>query len=223
MDSGSGLPTPSLQYHFCASSPSTAAPTSLIPGFQMQIDQLRPYSRGSVSLASANPDAPPIAQFNYFSDRRDLDELVDGFRQATDVLHQTAFDKYRGAAALPGGFGPDPRAASDDELRNWIQHNSGTDYHPCGTCRMGGREDDHMAVVDEKMRVRGVDNLHVIDASVMPRIVSGNLNAPVQMIAMKAADILMGRKRMKAERPAFHFDGKCVRGVGERERSADER
>ena len=172
----------------------------------MQIDQLRPHSRGSVTLRSADPDAAPRAQFNYFSDPRDLDELVDGFKAATEVLHQPAFDRYRGSPALPGGFGPDPRAASDAELKGWIQQNSGTDYHPCGTCRMGGRDDDHLAVVDAEMRVRGVDNLRVVDASVMPRIVSGNLNAPTQMIAMKAADMMLGRPQRPAERPAFHFD-----------------
>ena len=200
------LDAPNVQYHFCPvfSHYDQHNALSLFPGFQMQIDQLRPFSRGSVALRSNNPHDAPKSQFNYFQDPRDVVELVEGLERATELLHQPAFDKYRGPCGLPDEF--DPRTASAKELEQWVTHNSGTDYHPCGTCRMGQEEGDEGAVVNAELEVIGVDGLHVVDASVMPNIVSGNLNAPVQMIAMKAADLLLGKERLVPERLKYHFD-----------------
>ena len=100
-----------------------------------------------------------------------------------DLLTQPAFDEFRGDRIEPA-----PDLNSDNELQAWVRAYATTDYHPCGTCRMGS---DDMAVVDAQMQVRGIDNLRVIDASVMPDIVSGNLNAPTQMIAERATDYLL--------------------------------
>ena len=108
---------------------------------------------------------------------------------------------------MPSSF--DPRSCTNEELDNWIRNNSGTDYHPCGTCRMGGVLTDVNAVVDNELKVIGVQNLRVVDASIMPNIVSGNLNAPVQMIAMKAADIILGNKQLEIlekDMPKYHSD-----------------
>eukprot|EP00937_MAST-01D_sp_MAST-1D-sp2_P006751 g6751.t1 len=212
------LSHPNLQYHF---TPVVAAyrgggALELSPGFQIQVDQLRPRSRGAVTLRSADPRAAPRALFNYLSDPRDLAELVDAYRTAHDLLRQPSFDTFRGPLALPAG-GCDPR--SDEEIGAFVRATLGTDYHPCGTCRMGGDGarggadgsdgdgDGDGVVVDGELRVRGVEGLRVVDASVFPQIVSGNLNAPTQMLALKAASYIRGVAQLPPERPRYHFDG----------------
>tara|TARA_B100000780_G_scaffold273088_1_gene236166 strand:+ start:40 stop:1863 length:1824 start_codon:yes stop_codon:yes gene_type:complete len=204
------LDAPNLQYHFCpVLSEYEGEKITLQPGFQMQIDQLRPFSRGAVTLRSSNPNDAPKSTFNYFQDERDINELSDGLIKATELLHQPSFDKYRGQPGMPSTF--DPRTGTKQEIHEWIRNNSGTDYHPCGTCRMGGDENDLDAVVDSELKVKGIQNLRIVDASVMPNIVSGNLNAPVQMIAMKAADMILGREEMEIldeNMPKYHFDEK---------------
>ena len=197
------LSHPNLQYHFTPvhAKYDGGGRLQLVPGFQMQIDQLRPHSRGAVRLQSADPRDDPLALFNYLEDDRDVAELVDGFRTAQDLLRQPAFDPFRGPLALPSA-----ELQSDAEVEAFVRASSGTDYHPCGTCRMGGDESDEGVVVDGQLRVRGVTGLHVVDASVMPDIVSGNLNAPTQMIALKAADFIRGVEQLPPQRPQFSFD-----------------
>ena len=199
------LPHPNLQYHF---TPVYAkyrgeSDLQLLPGFQMQVDQLRPHSRGAVRLSSSDPLAAPSSRFNYFEDDRDLAQMVDGYRTAQALLQQPAFDAFRAGIALP-----EVDLKSDREVEAFVRATSGTDYHPAGTCRMGGdgAEDGEGVVVDGRLRVRGVEGLHVVDASVMPDIVSGNLNAPTQMIALKAAGFITGKEKLPAERPQYHFD-----------------
>eukprot|EP00944_MAST-04C_sp_MAST-4C-sp1_P000749 g749.t1 len=198
----SNLDAPNLQYHFCpVFSSYSGRELNLYPGFQIQVDQLRPHSRGSVHLRSPRPTDNPVVQFNYLSDDRDVAELVDGFKTAQELLSQPAFDKFRGSRGIPSN-----KISSDAEIEHFVRTNSGTDYHPCGTCKMSGDEDDELAVVDSTLRVRGLEKLHIADASVIPNIVSGNLNAPVQMIAMKAADMLLKRTPSVQKRPKFHFE-----------------
>ena len=114
-----------------------------------------------------------------------------------DLLIQPAFDQFRGQRITPA-----PAMTSHTDLEAYVRATATTDYHPCGTCRMG---DDEYAVVDQEMRVRGIDGLRVVDASVMPNIVSGNLNAPTQMIAERAADYILGKPQLPAEKAKFHF------------------
>eukprot|EP00940_MAST-03C_sp_MAST-3C-sp2_P002812 g2812.t1 len=173
----------------------------MLPGFQMQIDQLRPRSRGHVRLRSRDPFAAPASQFNYLSDDRDVKELVDGYKTALDLLSQPALSVFRGDIGLPNS----PLKTNDD-IEAFVRSTSGTDYHPCGTCRMGGNENDPEVVVDEQLRVRDLEGLRVVDASVMPQIVSGNLNAPTQMIALKAADMILGKPAMVPETPTMYSD-----------------
>lgn len=195
----SGFPHPNLQYHFGAVWPEYhGRDIRLHQAWTMSADQLRPYSRGQVLLASDNPGDAPIARFNYLSDRRDLVELRDGVRRMEEIFSQRAFDDFRGRRILPS---PDVR--SDDDLEAFVRATANTDYHPCGTCRMGT---DAMAVVDGEMRVHGIGKLRVVDASVMPDLVSGNLNAPTQMIAARAADFILGNAPLPPFRPSFHFD-----------------
>ena len=114
-----------------------------------------------------------------------------------DLLIQPAFDQFRGQRITPT-----PTMTSDTDLEAYVRATATTDYHPCGTCRMG---DDEYAVVDQEMQVRGIDGLRVVDASVMPNIVSGNLNVPTQMIAERAADYILGTPQLPAEKAKFHF------------------
>jgi choline dehydrogenase len=120
--------------------------------------------------------------------------LRDGFKMAREIFRQKAFDPYRGEEFQPG-----PQVQSDAEIDTYHRAAAESIYHPVGTCKMGQEE---MAVVDEALRVRGLEGLRVADASIMPRLVSGNTNAPTIMIAEKAADMILGRAAMTAPQVA---------------------
>lgn len=197
--STANLPHPNIQYHFALVWPEYEGRSiRLHQAWTMTVDQLRPFSRGDVLLKSADPAQSPMAKFNYLSDPRDLRELMDGLRRAEELFQQRSFDDFRGPRIRPG-----PRVKTDEELAEHVRDNASTDYHPCGTCRMGN---DDMAVVDEILRVRGVGGLRVVDASVMPDVVSGNLNAPTLMIADRASDFILERPSLAPFRPRYHFD-----------------
>ena len=189
---------PNLQYHFTpVYSEFEGTQIKLFQGYQLNCDQLRPQSRGAVTLRSANPADSPRARFNYLGERYDVFEMIEAFRVMQTLMHQPAFDEFRGAR-----INPSPDVTSDAAIEAWIRQTISTDYHPCGTCRMGEGDD---SVVDGDLKVHGIEGLRVIDASVMPEIVSGNLNAPTQMIAEKAADVILGAAPMAAEHPLYHF------------------
>lgn len=141
-----------------------------------------PESRGSIALRSSNPLDPPAIRANYLSTERDLRVLTEGARQCRAIAHSRAMRPYRGEELHPGS-----NVISDTAMASFIQAEAQTLYHPVGTCKMGT---DSMAVVDPRLRVRGIDGLRVVDASVMPRIIAGNTNAPTMMIAEKAADMI---------------------------------
>jgi choline dehydrogenase len=145
---------------------------------------MRATSVGDIRLRSARPTDHPLLQPNYLSTEQDRLEMRDAVKRARDVFAQAAFDPYRGEEIQPGRNGQ-----TDAEIDAFVRARADSAYHPCGTCRMGT---DPTAVVDGSLRVRGLDGLRVVDASIMPDIVSGNLNAPVIMIAEKAADIIRG-------------------------------
>ncbi len=189
---------PNLQYHFTpVYSEWQGWKIRLVQGYVLTCDQLRPKSRGEVKLRSADPRDRPASHFNYLSHPDDTKELVEALKVMQDLLTQPAFDEFRGERICPA-----PQVQSDRELEAWVRAYSSTDYHPSGTCRMGH---DDLAVVDGELRVRGVDQLRVVDASVMPDIVSGNLNAPTQMIGERAADYILGKSQLPAEQARFHF------------------
>lgn len=154
-------------------------------GFYAHINCVRPESRGSVRLASGDPVAPPLIDQNYLDDPRDLHVTRRGIEIAREVFAQRAFDPFRGEELEPG-----PGVVSDADLEAFIRAKADADYHSVGTARMGR---DALAVVDERLRVHGVEGLRVVDASVMPRIVGANTNMAVVMIAEKAADLILGR------------------------------
>ena len=152
-------------------------------GYSLHVTLLRPRSRGAVFLTSADPQAPLRIDPRYFSDPEDMQILVDGTRRALQVMQAAPLDPYRGAMLYPFD------ANDADALRAAIQRSADTEYHPCGTCRMGPAADP-MSVVGADLRVHGLQGLRVADASIMPELVSGNTNAPTIMIAERAVDLL---------------------------------
>lgn len=143
---------------------------------------ITPESRGEISLRSTNPLAPPAIRANYLSTEADMRVVVHGVRLSRELAHSKAFEAYRGAELHPG-----TNAQTDPEIAEFVRREAETLYHPVGTCKMGN---DSMAVVDAGLRVRGIEKLRVVDASIMPRIIAGNTNAPTIMVAEKAADII---------------------------------
>ena len=176
---------PDIQYHFFPFLLEGWRPSPSESGFCVCVGTLRERSRGTVRLACGDPTVPPLIDFNYLDDPRDLDDLRNCVHQAREVVSQRAFDPFRGDAVPPWA------AARDDvEIDAVIRESAESAYHPCGTCRMG---DDPMSVVDPQCRVHGMEGLRVVDSSIMPSIVSGNLNAPTMMIGDKASDMILGR------------------------------
>ena len=187
-----GAATPDIQYHFIPAEVVNHARTPMDgDGVTVHACCLRPQSRGEIRLASTDPLQPPVMDPNYLAADYDLKVLIAGLRQGRDILAAQAFRPWLGEERLPG-----PAVQSNAELEDFIRATAETEYHPVGTCKMGS---DPMAVVDEKLRVRGIERLRVIDASIMPAIVSGNTNAPVIMIAEKAAKMMLAAAGEKKE------------------------
>ena len=143
---------------------------------------LLPESIGHVGLRDKNPDSTPLIQPNFLSEEADLAHLIKAGQKALEVMQDKAFDPYRKEIVYPQD------SHSDDAWAEHIRKSLETIYHPVGTCKMG---QDEMAVVDATLKVHQVEGLRVADASIMPRIVSGNTNAPVIMIGEKAADLIL--------------------------------
>jgi len=159
-------------------------------GYQSHMDMMRPTSRGRVRLKSNDPAVPPSIVFNYLQTEKDQRDVVDAFHITRDILSQSAFKPYD-----DGELNPSARVNTDDEILAWARENGDTEYHPVGTCRMGLDDD---AVVDAELRVHGIDGLRVVDASVMPKVVTGNTNSSTIMIAEKAADSIAGKPPLEA-------------------------
>jgi choline dehydrogenase len=143
---------------------------------------ITPESRGSISLRSLHPLDAPAIRANYLSTEADVRTMIEGVRLARRLAHAKPFDPFRGAELHPG-----PDAQSDDDIVEFLRNELETLYHPVGTCKMGN---DSLAVVDARLRVHGIERLRVVDASIMPYVPAGNTNAPVIMIAEKAADMI---------------------------------
>jgi len=165
-------------------------------GYSCHVCVLRPHSRGTIRLASADPAAAPRIDPAFLSDRRDMETLKAGARLMRQIMEAPALARYRGRELYPAG-------SSDHELEAAIRARADTIYHPAGTCRMGS---DTTAVVDPALRVNGLEGLRVVDASIMPRLIGGNTNAPVIMIAEKiAAGIRADRKNAAEPAAGLHF------------------
>ena len=185
---------PDVQIHFFAGSGGSGlryplakkGPSRFGEGwvYYASVCQLRPESTGEIALRSADPAAAPVIRANYLAAETDRRVVREGFRMMRGILAQPAFDAHRGAEIAPGA-----ELRTDAEIDAFIAANASTVFHPVGTCRMGLHED---AVVDEALRVRGVEGLRVADASIMPRLVSSNTHAPTVMIAERAAELMLG-------------------------------
>jgi choline dehydrogenase-like flavoprotein len=152
-------------------------------GYTLHVTLMRPKSRGRVTLRSANAKDAPLIDPQFLTDPYDMATLIKGTQIGYDILQSPAFAPYRGTMLYP------LERDNPVQIEQFLRDHSDTEYHPCGTCKMGPASDP-MAVVDPSLRVHGIENLRVVDASIMPQLVSGNTNAPTIMIAEKAADMI---------------------------------
>ncbi|MEP6503319.1 MAG: GMC oxidoreductase, partial [Betaproteobacteria bacterium] len=187
-------PIPDLQLHFVIGKLiDHGRKTVLGHGYSMHVCVLRPQSRGSVTLASADPFAAPLIDPNFFDHPDDMQRLVRGFRLMRDLTNQPALARLDGRELARSAS-----ATSDAEIEQFIRTYGDTIYHPVGTCRMGPGA---MDVVGADLRIHGLDGIRIVDASIMPRIIGGNTNAPVIMVAEKASDMIKAARLAGADEP----------------------
>lgn len=186
--SKAGVEYPDIQYHFLpAAIRYDGKAAAEAHGFQAHVGPMRSKSRGAVTLRSADPREKPKIVFNYMSHPDDWADFRHCVRLTREIFAQPAFDPYRGAEISPG-----KKVQSDEEIDAFVREHVESAFHPCGTCRMGTKDDPN-AVVDPECRVIGVDGLRVADSSIFPRITNGNLNGPSIMTGEKASDHILGR------------------------------
>lgn len=204
---------PNIQYHCLPVAVSYNGKNAVdAHGFQFHVGSMRSPSRGHVRIKSTDPRQDPAILFNYMSTEQDWQEFRDAIRITREIAHQPALDKYRGREISPG-----IEVQTDEELDEFVRNNAETAFHPCGTCKMGS-PDDEMAVVDGKGRVYGLDGLRVVDASIMPLIITGNLNATTIMMGEKIADHIRGREALpKSTADYYVADGAPVRKAPKRQ------
>ncbi|MCB1354616.1 MAG: choline dehydrogenase [Rhodobacteraceae bacterium] len=192
--SAPGVEYPDIQYHFLPLAVRYDGQSAVKGhGFQAHVGPMRSPSRGSVTLASADPREAPKILFNYMSTEEDWRDFRRCIRLTRELFAQPAFGPYAGDEIQPGAG-----VRSDDELDGFLKEHVESAYHPCGTARMGAA-DDPMAVVDPECRVIGVEGLRVADSSIFPQITNGNLNAPSIMVGEKASDHILGRTPLAPE------------------------
>jgi choline dehydrogenase len=178
------LATPDIQIHFLPfSTDKMGEKLHAFSGFTASVCQLRPESRGSLRIRSADPAAPPEIRINYLSTETDRVANVEGLKILRRILQAPALRCH-----VVDEIDPGAKVSTDEELLNYCRQRGSTIYHPTSTCRMGS---DPLAVVDQRLRVRGMEGLRVVDASIMPDLVSGNTNAAIIMIAEKASDMIL--------------------------------
>ena len=179
-----GSATPDIQFHFIPfSADGPGQGLHRYPGVTSSVCKLRPESRGRVEIVSADPRAHPSIHTEYLSAEADRLTMIAGFKMARRIAEAPAFAREVKAERIPGG-----QVRTDDEILDYVRSTASTIFHPAGTCRMGADDD---AVVDQRLRVRGIAGLRVADCSIMPSLVSGNTNAPAIMIGEKAADMVL--------------------------------
>ena len=199
--SAAGIEYPDIQFHFLPLAVRYDGKAALKGhGFQAHVGPMRSRSRGSIRLNGADPAEPPAIRFNYMSEPEDWTEFRHCIRLTREIFSQPAFEPYAREEIQPGAA-----LVSDDDLDGFIREHAESAFHPCGTARIG-RRDDPMAVVDPECRVIGVEGLRVADSSIFPVITNGNLNAPSIMVGEKIADHLLGRDPLPRanDRPWLH-------------------
>jgi len=197
--SRAGIAYPDIQFHFLplavAYDGSTMADGH---GYQAHVGPMRSKSRGHVRLRSADPSDKPIIRFNYMSHPDDWIEMRACVRLTREIFGQAALAPFTGRELQPGAD-----IVTDEQIDAFVRAKVESAYHPSCTCKIGG-DDDPMAVVDAELRVRGIENLRVVDSSVMPSVTTGNLNAPTIMIGEKGADHILGRGMVAASNAPYH-------------------
>jgi choline dehydrogenase len=190
------LETPDVQYHLLPLSTDMNLLGHAVsggfglhdfPGFTSSVCQLRPESRGTVLIKSPDPAEAPAMRPNYLDTETDRQTMIAGLKLARDIAAQPSITPYIAEEFLPG-----EDVQSDAEMLDYIRQYGSTIFHPVGTCKMGG---EPQAVVDERLRVQGIEGLRVADCSIMPTLISGNTNAPAIMIGEKAAAMIRGDAR----------------------------
>ncbi|MGL5953922.1 MAG: choline dehydrogenase [Providencia rustigianii] len=188
---------PNIQFHFLPVAINYNGSNAVNQhGFQAHVGSMRSPSRGRVRIKSLDPRQHPSIVFNYMSCEQDWEEFRAAIRITREIMAQPALAPYRGEEISPGN-----QVITDEQIDTFVREHAETAFHPCGTCKMGL---DEMAVVDGAGRVHGVENLRVIDASVMPQIITGNLNATTIMIAEKMADKIRGRTPLPASKAPYY-------------------
>lgn len=191
--SKAGIKYPDIQYHFLPIAVRYDGQAAAEGhGFQAHVGPMRSVSRGSVTLSSANPKDAPKILFNYMSEDKDWEEFRNCIRLTREIFAQDAFKPFVKHEIQPGNA-----VQSDAELNGFIKEHVESAYHPCGTCKLGAK-DDPMAVVDPELNVIGVGNLRVADSSIFPRVTNGNLNGPSIMTGEKASDHILGKDLLPA-------------------------
>ena len=195
--SEAGVQHPNLQFHFLPSTVNDhGRKNGTTHAYQVHIGNMRQEARGWIKLKSGNPTDHPRIQPFYLQTERDRREFRDAVKLTREIFAQKAFDPYRGPEIQPGDY-----ATSDADIDAFVRARGDSAYHPSCTCKMGT---DAMAVVDPQARVHGLEALRVVDASIMPSVVSGNLNAPTIMMAEKCADMIAGKPPLpKANVPVY--------------------
>ncbi|GLR67245.1 oxygen-dependent choline dehydrogenase [Acidocella aquatica] len=196
--SRSGIRYPNIQYHFLPLAVTYDGKSlATCHGFQLHVGPMRSKSRGHVRLKSNNPLEKPEILFNYMSQPEDWEEMRACVRLTREIVAQKAFDPYRGEEMQPGAG-----VVSDEAIDDFIRAKVESAYHPSCTCKMGS-PGDPMAVVDPQTRVIGVEGLRIVDSSIMPRVTTGNLNAPTIMIGEKGADFILGKPQLAASNAPY--------------------
>ena len=201
--SRAGIPYPDIQYHFLPIAVRYDGQAAAEGhGFQAHVGPMRSVSRGRVSLRSGNPADNPKILFNYMSQEQDWEEWRRCIRLTREIFAQDAFKPFVKNEIQPGAD-----VQSDAEIDAFVREHAESAYHPCGTCKMGSK-DDPDAVVDSQGRVIGVEGLRVVDSSIFPRITNGNLNGPSIMVGEKMADHVLGKDPLAAsnDAPWIHPD-----------------
>lgn len=185
-----GVEWPDIQYHFLPAAMRYDGRSAFAGhGFQVHVGHNKPKSRGSVTIASANPEQPPTILFNYLEHQDDIEGFRACVRLTRDIIEQSAFDEYRDEEIQPG-----KHIQTDEEIDAFVRQAVESAYHPSCSCKMG---EDDMAVVNSNTQVHGIEGLHVVDSSIFPTVPNGNLNAPTIMVAEKAADIILGKEPLQ--------------------------
>ncbi|MDH5736760.1 MAG: choline dehydrogenase [Gammaproteobacteria bacterium] len=184
------IEAPDIQIHFASGATNFQPGKKGIEAMKFHamtgvVNQSRPESRGHIHIRSANPGEHPEILANYLDHETDRETLVKGMRLLQQIFESPSLDAYRGNRLMPG-----EHVVTDSDLLDYIREDATTVFHPVGTCKMGS---DTMAVVNDKLQVQGLRNLRIVDASIMPTLVSGNTNAAVIMVAEKAADMILGK------------------------------